>query len=125
MSGLSCYFNVSGTDVWNPSNSVAELYVGQVHGIAGLFGGESGVGDIVDDECAITLGEFAGFTEELCRRYLGSNNPALRSLEKGAVLISVALLERAGGHGGRESVSTVWEQHRDELLCLLGSMPEG
>jgi hypothetical protein len=93
---MSCYFQVGEEDLWNPSNSVARVFLGQAAVLSGLVGAESGLGDIVEDECQIDPRLFVPFTDKLVQTYQESNNEALRALLKGFTSVALVLVHRMG-----------------------------
>lgn len=92
---MSCFFAVDGHDVWNPSNRVARIFVGQVSQLEAAYGRQSGVGEIIDDECDIDGDSFSMFVEFISVKFSESNNPSLRVLLEGVISISMVLLTRA------------------------------
>jgi hypothetical protein len=57
---------------------------------------DSGLGDIVEDECQVDPRTFAAFTDRLVDWYQRTNNEALRSLIEGFTSIALVLLDRMG-----------------------------
>ncbi|GAA1108456.1 MULTISPECIES: DUF6086 family protein [Streptomyces violaceusniger group] len=94
---MSCYFQVGDRDLWNPSNSVATLFLDQAEAFSRLVGHSSGLGPIVEDECQVDVARFQKFTGLLVKRYQDSNNRTLRSLTEGFIVVSLVLVQRAGG----------------------------
>ncbi|WP_405681133.1 DUF6086 family protein [Streptomyces sp. NBC_00868] len=93
---MSVYFQIDGTDVWNPSNSVAKLFVSQVEVVEqGLGLPRSGLGPILDDECNIDGHLFNPFLSALVRRHRETNNLPLMLLIEGVVTIGWVMIERA------------------------------
>jgi hypothetical protein len=92
---LSCYFQIGDAILWNPSNSVAELFIQQ----AKLFAvsAESGLGELYNDECEVDLPVFNHFIEQLVDQYRRSNHGVLRALMAGFLATSMVLVQRAGG----------------------------
>ncbi|MFB7761752.1 DUF6086 family protein [Streptomyces xiamenensis] len=121
---MSCYFQTQDTDLWNPSNSVARIFVGQVLTLSDEMAIESGVGEIIEDECEIDGDAFPAFLHALLLRHGNSNNQALRSLLEGVLAVGLVIAERAGWD--MPSASTVdnsfWEEKR---VQLARSMPTG
>ncbi|KJY43636.1 hypothetical protein VR41_02390 [Streptomyces sp. NRRL B-1568] len=111
---MSCYFQVNEEDLWNPSNSVARLFLEQADTLSRLVGKDSGLSPIIEDECEINLSEFINFTDSLVKAYQDSNNKAFRSLLCGFISVALVLVERGGG--SLESVSPehseMWERLR-------------
>lgn len=92
---MSCYVSLDDHEVWNPSNTVARLFVAQATALGEIFNNGSGVGRIVDDEVQIDASQFAAFVASLVGEYERSNNHALRSLVEGFLGVSLVILERA------------------------------
>ncbi|MGO4430062.1 DUF6086 family protein, partial [Streptomyces sp. MCAF7] len=93
---MSCFFQIEGKDVWNPSNFVAQLFIEEARALARSMGLESGIGDIVDDECELSTAEFLAFTAALTKRHWNTNNPTLKDLLSAVTGINCVLLDRAG-----------------------------
>ncbi|QLE72837.1 hypothetical protein FGW37_15695 [Streptomyces rectiverticillatus] len=94
---MSCYFQANDTDIWNPSNSVARLFLEQAGNLSNLMGVESGLGPVIEDECEIDFTAFTKFVDSLVKSYQQSNNSAFRSLIGGFVSVALVLVERGGG----------------------------
>ncbi|MFB7586475.1 DUF6086 family protein [Streptomyces sp. NPDC056169] len=93
---MSCFFRLNEQDVWNPSNSVARLFLSTANGIGEEFSRNPGLGRIIDDECEVDANEFSVFTTELLARYERSNNQPLKALLEGVIAIGLVMLDRAG-----------------------------
>ncbi|QVQ51502.1 hypothetical protein J4H86_22325 [Spiractinospora alimapuensis] len=65
---MSVFFDVDGQSVWNPSNTVAEVYLATAAALRGLAGTETGLGERRDDECAVDAHQLRDFTTALLRR---------------------------------------------------------
>lgn len=124
MGAVSCYFQVDGNDVWNPSNSVARLFVDQGGSLSRLLNVKSGIGDIVEDECRVDRQAFEVFTALLVVKYQEANNAALQSLLSGFIPIALVLVQRAGGpsHAIPPESLDLW---RVALIRVERSMPPG
>ncbi|MFJ4871267.1 DUF6086 family protein [Streptomyces sp. NPDC088757] len=123
MDGVSCFFRVDDQDVWNPSNSVARIFLSTARGISEEFTLPSGLGKIINDECEVNGDEFSAFATELLVRYERSNNKPLKELLEGVIAISLVMLDRAG-----RDVGTIVELDDAWLLKREGfarSMPRG
>ncbi|GAA2615630.1 DUF6086 family protein [Streptomyces tubercidicus] len=92
---MSCFFRIDDRDVWNPSNLVANAFIGQALALSKLLDQKTGIGPIVDDECEINKGDFLQFTTILIHRHRDTANPALRILLEGVASICLVLLERS------------------------------
>ncbi|MGW1379293.1 DUF6086 family protein [Streptomyces sp. NPDC002446] len=121
---MSCFFRIGDRDVWNPSNSVARVFIGQANVLSDVLGEESGIGPIIDDECEINGGNLREFAIALIRRYEESNNPALRVLMEGVAGICILLLRRARVpmDGDITELVAAWEEKFSEVSR---GMPEG
>ena len=97
MGFVSCFFEVGGTTVWSPSNTIARLFKGQAEAVAAAFQVVSGLGDIIDDECQIDLPLFEKFVAEAVGQYGDATHPVLRSLTESVIAAASVLVERAGG----------------------------
>ncbi|MBO0652504.1 hypothetical protein J1792_06800 [Streptomyces triculaminicus] len=121
---MSCYFQTADEDLWNPSNSVARLFLDQANTLARLIDRKSGLGPIIEDECEINFPEFLKFVDSLVEAYQNSNNRPFRALLRGFISVALVLVERGGGV--LESVSPedseMWENLRSSNA--LG-MPKG
>ncbi|WP_144440923.1 DUF6086 family protein [Streptomyces roseifaciens] len=102
-------------DIWNPSNSVARVFLGQAEILSHLTGEETGLGPVIEDECEISIREFSKFIDSLLATYQNSNNKAFRSLLSGFISVALVLVERGGGT--LESItpeySEMWESLRE------------
>ncbi|MFF4156002.1 DUF6086 family protein [Streptomyces sp. NPDC001678] len=121
---MSCYFQVNDEDVWNPSNSVAQIFLGQADTLSRSVGEQSGLGPVIEDECEINLPQFVKFTNILVKAYQDSNNRPFRSLLDGVIAISLVLIERGGG-----AVDSITPEYADMWAELRAnharSMPTG
>lgn len=121
---MSCYFQVGEEDLWNPSNSVARVFLGQADVLSRLVGQDSGLGPIVEDECELEFSTFVNFVDSLVKTYQDSNNRALRSLIGGFISVAMVLVERGGGE--LQSISSeyadMWAEVRE---THARSMPTG
>jgi hypothetical protein len=93
---VSCFVDIDGDDVWSPANQVARLFIAQARAAAGVFGLDSGVGDVVEDQCSIDGKAFTAFVTTLLAEFERTNNTTLRRLTEGVLVVSLALLKRAG-----------------------------
>ncbi|MEU9445779.1 DUF6086 family protein [Streptomyces sp. NPDC048304] len=93
---MSCFVDIDGNDVWNPANQVARLFISQARATADAFRLDSGVGDVIEDQCGIDGRAFTSFVTTLIAEYEHTNNPTLRRLTEGVLVVSLALLKRAG-----------------------------
>ncbi|MFE7958429.1 DUF6086 family protein [Streptomyces sp. NPDC057413] len=96
MVSVSCYFQKDDDVVWNPSNSLTRAFIGQADALSQLVGKETGLGEIVEDECHINTAVFGEFLDALAQTYRDSRNEALRALLTGFLSVSLALAERIG-----------------------------
>ncbi|WP_222625458.1 DUF6086 family protein [Streptomyces buecherae] len=92
---MSCFFHVADRDIWNPSSSIAKLFVAEAEDIASLLSEGTGIGPVVDDECELNATSFATFATALLRRHWSTNHPILRSLLGGVAGIVFVLASRA------------------------------
>ncbi|MCM2412806.1 DUF6086 family protein [Streptomyces sp. RKAG290] len=124
MGAVSCYFQVDGNDVWNPSSSVARLFVDQGASLSRLLNVDSGIGEIVEDECRVDGPAFEGFTALLVAKYQEVNNAALRSLLSGFIPLALVLVQRTGGasHAIHPKDLALWHA---ALVHVERSMPPG
>ncbi|MFE3015933.1 DUF6086 family protein [Streptomyces sp. NPDC059256] len=115
---------MAGRDVWNPSNRVAEIFINQAHVVAYAYTMESGIGDIIDDECAIDHQLFLNFISTLADRHEESNNHSLRQLLEGVITVGLVLLVRAGGSPDRMGIEErpYWQER---CAWVAASMPAG
>ncbi|ORT57949.1 DUF6086 family protein [Streptomyces sp. CB03238] len=121
---MSCYFQVADDDVWNPSNSLARAFLGQATVLSQLVGVETGLGEIIEDECQIDTETFTAFVNALVSAYQESNNDALRSLLKGFTSVSLVLTDRIGAEvpSLKSPYVDMWTAERE---ALAKSMPLG
>lgn len=93
---MSCYFDIDGKGVWFPANRVANLFIAQTRATADVFRLDSGVDENIDDMCSIDGATFTAFVTTLLAEYERTNNTTLRRLTGGVLVVSLALLQRAG-----------------------------
>lgn len=93
---MSCYFQTNETDLWNPSNAAARLFIQQAHYQSELLGVPSGVGPVIEDECEINTEAFAAFVGASTREFDKTNHTIKRALMRGVTVTSLVLAERAG-----------------------------
>ncbi|XVJ76703.1 DUF6086 family protein [Streptomyces sp. JH002] len=110
--------------LWNPSNSAARIFVGHVLTLSNEMAIDSGVGEIIEDECEIDENAFSAFLHTLLLKHGNSNNQALRSLLEGVLAIGLVIAERAGWDmpGVSTGDNSFWEEKRAQLAR---SMPTG
>ncbi|MEU1944587.1 DUF6086 family protein [Streptomyces sp. NPDC059474] len=121
---MSCFFRLEGEDVWNPSNFVARLFIEEARTLARLLEVESGIGDIVDDECELSTKEFLNFTIALAERHWNTNNPTLKDLLAAVTGINCVLLDRVGqDFSGLDSECRDFWRHR--MHAISRGMPQG
>ncbi len=113
---MSCLFEIDGTVLWSPSNTVARIFKGEAEAIASAFRVASGLGDIIEDECQVDLPVFEGFLAAAARQYQQTAHPILRSLMTGFLATAMVLAERAGGQLPETSPeqTAAWAQLRQE-----------
>lgn len=121
---MSCYFQVGDEDLWNPSNSVAKVFLGQAAVLSGLVGADSGLGDIIEDECQVDPRAFVPFTDKLVKVYQETNNTALRALLKGFTSVALVLVDRIGAEvvSVKPEYADMWATERE---LQAKSMPRG
>ncbi|MCZ0980312.1 DUF6086 family protein [Streptomyces diastatochromogenes] len=120
---MSCFFLCDNQDVWNPSNTVARLFVSTAEEIQHEFSLPTGLSRIMDDECEVDGEVFSAFISSLLVRYDRSNNLPLRGLLEGVISIGLVLLDRAGRPvGDLQNLSEFWQERRDDFAQ---SMPRG
>ncbi|MDK1473075.1 DUF6086 family protein [Streptomyces sp. 549] len=115
---MSCYFQTHRDIVWNPSNSVARLFVQQVHQQSERLGVPSGLGPLAEDECEIHVETFASFVDASVRDFNNTNNAVKKALMRGVTLTCLVLAERAG----LLAFETLESNWRDEVVELSRHM---
>ncbi|WP_344047780.1 DUF6086 family protein [Streptomyces thermoalcalitolerans] len=118
------YFQVADEVLWNPSNSVATVFLGQAAVLSRFVGLGSGLGDIVEDECQVDPREFVAFTNELVKTYQETNNMAPMALLKGFASVALVLADRIGAEGVSmdPEYAGMWRAERERQAR---SMPRG
>ena len=121
---MSCFFRLVEKDVWNPSNFVARLFTEEARTLARLLELQSGVGEIVDDECELNPKDFLNFTITLAERHWNTNNLTLRDLLAAIIGINCVMLDRAGQDllGLDSECRAFW---RDRMQVISAGMPRG
>lgn len=121
---MSCYFQVGDHEVWNPSNSLARAFLGQADALSRLVREDTGLGEIVEDECEIDPVAFPAFVDALVKAYQDSNNEALRALLKGFVSVALVLVDRMEVEvvSIRPEYADMWAAEREAQAT---SMPRG
>ncbi|MFE9571052.1 DUF6086 family protein [Streptomyces sp. NPDC006692] len=120
---MSCYFQVEEYEVWNPSNSVARLFLQQATSISELVDHPSGLCEIIEDECEIDPRTFSSFVDAIASTYQATNNEVLKSLIEGFASVASVLVERINGAAPsrRPELSEVWACRQ---AALSRSMPK-
>jgi hypothetical protein len=94
---VSQYFQVGDLVLWNPSNTVAQLFARMTEAMVPVAGCPSGVGpDIGQDEYQIDPDTFAAFVDALTIRYLSTNHPILTAMLEGYLPAAVVMVQRSG-----------------------------
>ncbi|OPC82262.1 hypothetical protein B4N89_16165 [Embleya scabrispora] len=93
---MSCFFDIAGETVWNPSLSAGKLFASAVGNLAQLYGLDSGIVDDSSDTYEIDREVFLSFAERIFDRYFATSHPEYRLLLRGVLVMSLALLERGG-----------------------------
>ncbi|MGY0004356.1 DUF6086 family protein [Micromonospora sp. I033] len=94
---MSYPFQTAEAPVWDPALRVGQLYLGQAELVAGLVEVPSGLVPRRNGTCDLDPERFATFVEHLWRFYNGGRHAALSHLLRGVLVVSLVLLERAGG----------------------------
>jgi hypothetical protein len=122
---VSQYFQVRGLVLWNPSNTVAEVFARMTEAIAPIAGCASGVGpDVGRDEYEIDPDTFATFVDALTARYLSTNHPILTAMLEGYLAAAIVMVQRSG----REVPAlrqTITRDNRDVSLNRDAFDPDG
>jgi hypothetical protein len=119
---VSQYFRAGGRAgdhiLWNPSNGVAQIFVGQLRAIERVQGLDAGVSDTTYDEYHIDVAALATFTQALSDTRTSSNNTVLRLELSGVSTICAPVLLRA-------DALTSWmpDQLVEEARDLIARMP--
>ena len=118
---MSCLFEVGETTLWSPSNTIARLFKGQVEAVAAAYHVNSGLGEIIDDECQIDLTTFEKFVAEAMRQYGHATHPILKSLTVSVISTASVLVERAEGQLPEQQPeqATAWAQLRSEMARYM------
>jgi hypothetical protein len=113
---MSCYFDVDGTTLWNPSNTVGRLFKAEVEAVASTLHLTSGLGDIIEDVYEIDLPIFEKFLAELVGQYHRVMHPIFRSLTVSIIATASVLVERADGRlpHAEPDQAAAWSQLRHE-----------
>jgi hypothetical protein len=93
---MSYIFDVGDDTVWSPALRVGEAYVGFAHQLGALLDTETGLHQVAEDMVEIDVGSFERFARALLDSYVRSSHPIYRELSRGPLLVSLALLGRAG-----------------------------
>jgi hypothetical protein len=94
---VSQYFQVGDRVLWNPSNRVADLFVGQADALVAIANAPHGMRPTGQDEFEMDLVAFEAFVDALTRVYLGSSHQIMRALLEGFLATAVVLVDRARG----------------------------
>ncbi|MEU8182617.1 DUF6086 family protein [Micromonospora sp. NPDC049044] len=94
---MSYPFQTADTPVWDPALRVGEVYLGQARSVAEVVGAPSGLTPLRNGSCDLDPATFATFVDHLLRFYNGGRHPTLSQLLRGVLLVSLVLLDRAGG----------------------------
>jgi hypothetical protein len=94
---VSQYFQVGDVVLWNPSNTVAQLFARMTTAMVPVAGLPSGIGpDVGRDEYEIEPGTFAAFVDALTARYLSTNHPILTAMLEGYLPAALVMVQRSG-----------------------------
>lgn len=115
---MSQFFMAGDRILWNPSNRVAQIFVGQLRAIERVDGVDAGFSETTYDEYHIDVAALAALTRALSDTRSSSNNTVLRLELAGVLTICAALLLRADALTGWMPNQLV-EEARD----LLRAMP--
>jgi len=113
---MSCFFDVGNTTLWSPANTIGRLFKGEADAVAAAFHVNSGLGDIIEDVCAVDLSAFEKFVAEAVRQYDHATHPILRSLTVSVIATASVLVERAGAQlpDVEPDQAAAWSQLRQE-----------
>lgn len=93
---MSYIFDVGEDTVWSPALRVGQTYVGSARQLGALLDVETGFHQVADDMVEIDVDSFERFTRALLDEHLRSDHPVHRVLIRGTLLVSLAILGRAG-----------------------------
>ncbi|MGH4034125.1 DUF6086 family protein [Actinomycetota bacterium Odt1-20B] len=93
---MSQYFGVGDETLWNPSNTVARLFLRQVAVFEAELGLPSGIGPMENDECDIAPDVLGEFAHALLAHYRRTHHPVLAALSEGFLATLLVLAQRAG-----------------------------
>lgn len=93
---MSYIFDIGDDTVWSPALRVGQAYVGFARELGTLLGIETGLDQVADDMVEIDAARFERFARALLDEYLRSSHPTYRVLSQGPLLVTLALLDRAG-----------------------------
>jgi hypothetical protein len=114
---MSCFFEVRGHTVWNPSLRVAEIYVAYVRCLEEIYAKSSGLGPVISDTVEIEVDVFLEFVRQLMA---ASSNHMILELELRPVIIpALVMLQRAGASAELPGI----EPLRSEIQALARAMP--
>ncbi|WAS93141.1 DUF6086 family protein [Nannocystis punicea] len=114
---MGIIFEHNGDAVWEPSQGLGRLFVHQIRGVEKLLGLDSGVGDVINDECQIDPARLKPFVIALDRKLSSGGNETLSSLLGGCFAVAAGLY--AACHPRDElDLSRIGAalKHRGELL---------
>lgn len=94
---MSCRFYADYDEtLWFPSNITGRLFHGHAQTAATLVGTESGLSDVIADECEIDPAALSKLTASLLDLHSRTNKNILKSMLVSTIAISMVLTERAG-----------------------------
>ena len=93
---MTQYYSAGELTLWNPSNGVSHVFLGQVRLFEQELGTASGLGEMFADECQVDVDEFGTFAQALLDYWGSSDHPVLHTLIDGFVSTVLALAQRAG-----------------------------
>lgn len=94
---VSQYFQVGDLVLWNPSNTVAQLFARMTEAMVPVAGCPSGVRtDMGRDEHEIDPDSFAVFVNALTARYLSTSHPILTAMLRGYLPAALVMVQRSG-----------------------------
>ena len=114
---MSQYFDdaATGETLWNPANTVAQLFFRMAEALVPVAGNPCGVVDLGTDEYSVEPEVFTAFVNTLVTEYLASNHPIFKAMLGGWLPQAMVMVQRSGRTAATLSSPT---QRSNEAISL-------
>ncbi|MFF0614079.1 DUF6086 family protein [Nocardia tengchongensis] len=92
---MSQYYELDDATLWNPSNGVSRLFLGQVRLFEDELGVASGIGPMEADACEVVPAQLGRFVDALLDWRGRTNHVVIQAFSDGFIATMLVLAERA------------------------------